>query len=286
MNIFGKVFLLVSLFFTSFNTESECKVFSDQFVIGTSITAGVTCATILGLYLWMHRAPKKVAPQNEAERLLQKVDDDNDEEAEGALSKILKLTLIPGAVGGGLYYVLSGYTFDGYLKYCQRHAKKVNLGLGEKFSDSRNRLVKGIENKTLEKFVNSNFGKDSQCPLIEAAMFLVEQRELLQGAVKALDELNDEIASNNNIISDVQKREKIYNVSEDIQNLSDKISDAVEVIKKSSDYKDQLTRFIAYRKQMDKKEAVSSQRKYELLKILAIGGVASGIAGKLVAPFN
>jgi hypothetical protein len=286
MNFLGKTFLLVSLFFSSFNTKSECRILSDKFVIGSSITAGTACAAIIGLYLWTHRTHKKPAPKTEAEKLLRAIDDEEEAQGAGILSNTLKFTLIPGAVGGGFYYVLSGYTLDGYLNYCVRKAKKVNLGLNEKFSSGKQDFVKDkdIDVDVLKKFIDANFGKDSHCPLIEAERLLLDQHGFLQAAIKTVRELNNEIESNENTIP-AEKQNRFNSVSESITNLSDRITSAVQAIKKCPEYKDQLATFIAYKKDLDQKEAVSSQRKYELLKILAIVGGAYGIAGKVVAPF-
>lgn len=269
----GSVF---SALFISFFTTSCYPSLTKKEVIGYSVAAVAGAAALTGAYLLWNGSDDdsldnvEVVDKN-GEKVLQTKAIEK-KKFKQVLADALKFMIVPSAVGFGTYWILNKHTLEGKLKNFDDRNEKIKLGLDEKFSDGTSSIVNelGLPEVDLIKFVDSNFGKDTHCPLIEAEKYLKEQKEFLQKQI--------------NFVYQEQPASRAFD-QKNIKELSDKISFALDVIQKQVGYQEQLKRYDSLERDRFQREELSTQRKYDFAKILLIIAGTSIVAGKIVAPF-
>lgn len=262
---------IFAILFVSFFTTSCYSSLTKKEVIGYSVAAAAGAAALTGAYLlWNSNDDDsldnvEVVDKN-GEKVLQPKNVEKKKFKQVA-ADVLKFMIVPSAVGLGTYWILNKHTLEGKLKNFNERDEKIRLGLNEKFSEGTNSFVNELEGDIV-KFINSNFGKDTHCPLIEAERYLKEQKESLQKQINF-----------------VYKEQPDESTSQKVKELSDKISTTLELIQKQKDYKEQLQRYDSLEKDRLQREDLNTQRKYDFAKIFLIIAGTSVIAGKVVAPF-
>lgn len=280
MNFHFKEFVLAVLFLAFF--ASSCKPsLTKKEIIGYSVAAAAGAAALTGAYLFWNNNDDdsldnvEVVDKN-GEKVLQPKAVEK-KKFKQVIADALKFMIIPSAIGLGTYWVLGQHTPEGKLKNFDTRNEKIRLGINKKFSNGTRSLAYYLDETDLIKLINANFGKETNCPLIEAERFLKNQKEFLQEPVQFLEEVR---AGKIGLKYDDLKMR-----TQDTERLSNKISDALDVIKKQPDYQEQLKRYDSLEKDRIQREELSTQRKHDFAKILLIIVGTSIIAGKIVAPF-
>jgi hypothetical protein len=270
---------ILTILFTGFCFSSVSSLTKKE-VIGYSIAATAGAAVLTGAYLFLASDDDsldniEIVDKN-GEKVLQEKKVEK-KKVKQVIADVLKFMIVPSAVGLGAYWFLVQYTPEGKLKNLQARRNKISLGLGEKFSDGKNALSfeQDLSNEGLLNLVNSNFGKNTQCPLVEAEKYLREQKERLQEQLKLL---NKEDSAKT--FTDELNIHFLF-----VKTLSDKISRALDLIQHQTAYQEQLKRYDSLEKDRVQREELSAQKKHEYAKIFLIIAGVSGIAGKIVAPF-
>ncbi len=185
-----------------------------------------------------------------------------DKKSGGLVAKILGLGVLPSAaIGGGVYWWLSGYTPSGYKRTINKGLNDILQGLGEGFSDGKTNLfdekVKSInlEDDRIDECIDGNFDSLPDC-----RDFLREQKKILQNYIGILDKLKDEEKTFNF----TNNEEQIFNdFRKKTSNLSKNIARVIRHIKSKHNYESEKRDYNKLRREEKLQDNIRSERNHE-----------------------
>ncbi len=242
--------IITSLFATSFNSAKPFV--GEKVVVGSAITAFVCSAALLTTIIYLKNAKKDQSDikqdfisekdgideidKQELEKIYGK-----DKKSGGLVAKILGLGVLPSAaIGGGVYWWLSGYTREGFLTYNEKRINRIKDELGDLIIDGCSQ----VQNEKINKWVR-RFGISSNCYLLEAEKQLKEQYEILYNIKK------------------VMGRQNINELNQEFETLTAIIDQALELILNDEKYNDQIRRHDKLRREEKLQDNIRSERNHE-----------------------
>ena len=287
MRKFLSTIILTSLFATSFDSVKPFVV-GEKVAIGSAVTAFVGSAALLTTIICLRNAKKDLS-DIEQDFILEKEDLDpidkqelekiysEDEKAPNLISKILGLGLIPSAaIGGGVYWWLSGHTPRKIIKSGEKGFEEVGIELGDLADIDINSGAEKI-NENINRWAR-RFGIDSGCSLIEAEKQLKERYKFLNDIKKRIKEVEKG--------EDPTIKQNIQILNKKIEDLVIKIDLALELIPKDRRYYRQLSRYDKLRKERILKDDIRSGRNHERIRdVMWIWALLNGV-GKVASIFS